>query len=186
MKEKSNDDLLILVDRDDNEIGSMGKDECHDGNGILHRAFSIFLFNDSGKLLLQKRSREKRLWPLFWSNTCCSHPRQGESMEDATARRLRQELDTTARLEYLYKFEYQAQFDDHGSEHELCWVFLGRLERQPVANDAEIAEIRFVSSGELDGEIAAGPDRFTPWFKLEWQRLNEEFAEPLRRYTSPG
>lgn len=182
---ESGNDMLVLVDADDKEIGSLGKGECHDGDGALHRAFSLFLFNGHGELLLQRRSAEKRLWPRYWSNTCCSHPRQGESMEMATARRLQQELNTTAALEFIYKFEYQASFADQGSEHELCWVYLGRLVQQAIANEAEIAELRFITASDLHQEIDTVPERFTPWLRMEWQRLNEDFAEQLGRYTMP-
>ena len=180
----SENELLILVDNDDRETGNLSKAECHDGDGILHRAFSVFLFNDQGELLLQQRSAEKRLWPMFWTNTCCSHPRQGESMEIATERRLQQELGTAAALEFVYKFSYHARFDDRGSENELCSVYLGRLEREAVANKTEIAELRFIGADALNDEIGAHAERFTPWFKMEWQRLNDEFAERLAIYTS--
>jgi isopentenyl-diphosphate delta-isomerase len=172
----SESEMLILVDPDDREAGNLSKAECHDGDGVLHRAFSLFLFNDRGG---------KRLWPKFWSNTCCSHPRKGESMELATARRLQQELHTAASLEFIYKFEYQARFADRGSENELCWVYLGRLEGEASANASEIAELRFLSAGDLNREFDTVPERFTPWFKMEWQRLNEDFAEQLGRYATP-
>ena len=181
----SESELLILVDRDDRETGSLSKAACHDGDGILHRAFSVFLFNAEGELLLQQRGPGKRLWPLFWTNTCCSHPRQGESMELATERRLQQELGTAAALEFVYKFSYQARFDELGSENELCSVYLGRLERQAAANETEIAALRFVSAATLEHEIGTHAERFTPWFKMEWQRLNEEFADRLEVYTGP-
>jgi isopentenyl-diphosphate delta-isomerase len=178
-------ELLILVDTDDQETGSLGKVECHDGDGILHRAFSVFLFNDRGELLLQQRSADKRLWPMYWTNTCCSHPRQGESMQVATERRLQQELNTASTLEFIYKFEYQARFGNLGSENELCWVYLGRIEREATANDAEIAALRYADTKTLQAEIASNPDDFTPWFKMEWQRLNEEFTDRLASYTGP-
>ncbi len=178
-------ELLILVDPDDQETGSLSKAECHNGDGLLHRAFSVFLFNDRGELLLQQRSAGKRLWPMFWTNTCCSHPRQGESMQLATERRLQQELDTNSTLEFVYKFAYQARFNELGSENELCSVYLGRLEREATANDTEIAALRFVSADELQQEIDAEPERFTPWFKMEWRRLNDEFTDHLANYTKP-
>lgn len=180
----SDNQMLILVDADDREIGKLGKDACHDGDGVLHRAFSLFLFNEHGELLLQRRSKEKRLWPKYWSNTCCSHPRYGESMETATSRRLVEELNTAAVLEFIFKFEYQARFADRGSENELCWVYLGRLGQKASANESEVAELRFVSAFDLNEEIDAVPERFTPWFKMEWQRLNEEFADRLASYTN--
>jgi isopentenyl-diphosphate delta-isomerase len=145
---------LILVNTDDRETGHLSKAGCHDGEGVLHRAFSIFLFNDAGELLLQQRATSKRLWPGFWSNSCCSHPRRGESMEVATQRRLGDELNARAALEYAYKFRYQARFGDLGSEHELCHVFLGRLQSTVKANDEEIAAIRFVCAEDLDAELA--------------------------------
>ena len=178
-------ELLILVDPDDQETGSLSKAECHNGDGLLHRAFSVFLFNDRGELLLQQRSAGKRLWPMFWTNTCCSHPRHGESMQLATERRLQQELDTNSTLDFVYKFAYQARFNELGSENELCSVYLGRLEREATANDTEIAALRFVSAEELQQEIDAEPERFTPWFKMEWRRLNDEFTDHLAKYIEP-
>jgi isopentenyl-diphosphate delta-isomerase len=183
--ESTESELLILVDTHDQETGSLGKVECHDGDGILHRAFSVFLFNDQGELLLQQRSADKRLWPMYWTNTCCSHPRQGESMQVATERRLQQELNTASTLEFFYKFEYQVRFGDLGSENELCWVYLGRIEREATANDAEVVALRFADEKTLQAQIESNPDDFTPWFKMEWQRLNEEFSERLANYTKP-
>jgi isopentenyl-diphosphate delta-isomerase len=102
---------------------------------VLHRAFSLFLFNDAGELLLQQRALEKRLWGGYWSNSCCSHPRRGESLELATSRRLLDELNFEAELEHLYYFCYQAEFGDAGSENELCHVFLGRSTDDGVCYD---------------------------------------------------
>jgi len=179
----SEDESLILVDASDNEVGLMSKSDCHDGDGVLHRAFSIFLFNENGELLLQQRASGKRLWPLYWANTCCSHPRNGESIEFAAARRLEDELQTNAILESVYSFEYQAHFGDLGSEHELCHVFLGFVGKEPTANETEIATLRYISAAELGEELAKFPDRFTPWIKLEWERLNTEFSATLAKYT---
>ena len=173
---------LILVDADDCETGHLSKADCHDGDGILHRAFSIFLFDDAGNLLLQQRATSKRLWPGFWSNSCCSHPRRGESMEVATRRRLGDELNAKAVLEYAYKFRYQASFGDLGSEHELCHVFLGRLKGKVQANDEEIAAVRFIGAGDLDAELAETPERYTPWFKLEWEALKTDYRDALSEY----
>lgn len=164
-------DTLILVDAADRETGFLSKEECHRGNGVLHRAFSVFLFNAAGEVLLQRRSAEKPLWPLFWSNSCCSHPRRGEAVEAAARRRVREELALSCTLEFLYKFEYQARYLDVGSEHELCWVFAGRAEGTPVPVAAEIAEWRWVAPAALGEEIAAAPDRFTPWLRLEWAEI---------------
>lgn len=178
----SEDECLILVDLDDNETGVLSKAECHDGDGMLHRAFSVFLFNQGGEMLLQQRASSKRLWPMFWSNSCCSHPRQGESLEFSVARRLKDELHASATLEFIYKFSYQENFNDLGSEHELCHVFLGLLDGNARRNETEIEAIRFVSAEQLEKEFAETPELFTPWFKLEWRRLNEDFAETLSRF----
>jgi len=182
----SEDEALILVDADDQELGVLSKAECHDGDGVLHRAFSLFLFDDAGRLLLQQRAEGKRLWPLYWSNSCCSHPRRGESIEIAAARRLQDELHTSAELEFVYKFRYQARFGDLGSEHELCHVLLGRLEDEPRANTTEIAALRRVTAAELDQEFRDRGEAFTPWFRMEWQRLKDEFGTTLARYTNPA
>ena len=174
---------LILVDRDDNETGYLSKADAHDGDGFLHRAFSVFLFNDDGELLLQQRASGKRLWPGFWSNTCCSHPRRGESIEVATERRLDDELNIRATLRFVYKFVYQAPYGDEGSEHELCHVFLGRVEDEPRPNSSEIEATRFIAADALDTELEEHPQRFTPWFKLEWEALKNEYRDELSRYV---
>lgn len=174
---------LILVDTEDNEIGYRSKADCHDGSGILHRAFSLFLFSADGELLLQQRSAEKRLWPGFWSNSCCSHPRRGESLPVATMRRLEDELNIAAELEFIYHFCYQAKFKDVGSENELCHVFLGKIDGEPRPNESEIESVRFISAHDLSAELAAHPQRFTPWFIKEWRLLRETYSEQLARYA---
>jgi isopentenyl-diphosphate delta-isomerase len=179
----SESEELILVDDSDIELGFLSKQQCHDGDGILHRAFSLFVFNSNGELLLQKRSADKRLWPLFWSNSCCSHPRKGESMEVATRRRLDEELGIHADLEFVFKFSYRAKFDDLGSENELCSVFLGKTDQAYSANANEIAEARFVSVDALQSELLASPEAFTPWFKMEWESLRSTYSARLAAYT---
>ena len=173
---------LILVDENAPEVDFLTKADCHDGTGTLHRAFSLFLFNEAGELLLQQRSESKRLWPGYWSNTCCSHPRKGESMTVATRRRLLDELNIETSLEFVYKFSYQAEFGEAGSENELCHVYLGRANDTVVPNEHEISAIRFVAADSLLREIDASPEQFTPWFKMEWLVLAEEHRDALTRY----
>jgi isopentenyl-diphosphate delta-isomerase len=175
---------LVLVDADDCERGYMLKSDAHEGRGTLHRAFSLFIFNSRGELLLQQRAPGKRLWPGFWSNTCCSHPRKGETMETATERRLFEEIGFRAPLRYLFKFEYQAQYDDTGAEHELCWVYAGRSDAAPHTNANEIAAVRYVAPAALTQEMAEAPERFTPWFKMEWSRIQRDFPEVLQQRQS--
>jgi isopentenyl-diphosphate delta-isomerase len=162
---------LILVDHHDREIGFSTKERAHNGCGALHRAFSLFVFNPAGELLVQKRAKGKRLWPGYWSNTCCSHPRRGEAMDGAIHRRLQEELGLQVELEFLFKFEYHTQYDTQGAEHELCSVYAGRSADRPHANVREIAAWRYVTPRELQAEIARAPETFTPWFKLEWTHI---------------
>lgn len=178
----SESEELILVDRDDNEIGYASKGDAHNGRGLLHRAFSVFLFNERGELLLQQRAAGKRLWGGYWSNTCCSHPRRGESLEVATARRLRDELNVAATLEYVYHFSYEAGFGDVGSENELCHVFLGRAPENVQPNDSEISALRFLAAADLEAEFTKRPERYTPWFMQEWRELTTTYRGQLERY----
>jgi isopentenyl-diphosphate delta-isomerase len=164
-------DSLILVDEADRRVGHLSKVLCHEGRGILHRAFSLLIFNERGELLLQQRSSSKRLWPLYWSNSCCSHPRRAETMEAAIHRRLSEELGLRCPLHFLFKFQYQAQFDATGAENELCSVFIGRSTDTVKADSAEILAWRWVSPEALQREMAAGAGNFTPWFMLEWTRV---------------
>jgi isopentenyl-diphosphate Delta-isomerase len=162
---------LILVDEADREIGHMDKAQCHVGNGVLHRAFSLLIFNRNGELLIQQRSAAKRLWPLYWSNSVCSHPRRAESMESAIHRRLAEELGLSCPLHFLFKFQYHAQFDAQGAEHELCSVYAGRCNAPVRINRTEISAWRWIAPAALQAEMA-GPEAlgFTPWFRLEWER----------------
>jgi isopentenyl-diphosphate delta-isomerase len=170
---------LILVDDHDREIGFKGKADCHTGFGVLHRAFSIFVFNAENELLLQQRSPSKMLWPGYWSNTCCSHPRRGEATADAVTRRLKQELGFTCPLEYLYKFKYQAQFGSVGAEHELCSVYYGRYDGPVDVNVTEIAAWRFVGVAALEAELKRAPETFTPWFKMEWVHIKANYLDGM-------
>jgi isopentenyl-diphosphate delta-isomerase len=173
------DEPLVLVDESDRETGFLDKASAHSGQGILHRAFSLFIFNAEGELLLQQRAPGKRLWPGYWSNTCCSHPRRGEAMDSAIHRRLGEELGMQCELSFQFKFQYQAQFDAEGAEHELCWVYVGHSDAAPVVNVNEISGLRHISPAALDREIATQPEIFTPWFKIEWERLRREYPHAL-------
>ena len=171
------DEPLVLVDSDDREVGFLDKASAHVGRGTLHRAFSLFIFNAKGELLLQQRAPGKRLWPGFWSNTCCSPPRRGETLESAIHRRLDEELGLKTELGFLFKFEYQAQFDADGAEHELCWVYAGRSDAAATVNVNEISGLRYIAPAALDAEMAAHPESFTPWFKIEWARIKRDHAQ---------
>ncbi|ROO23747.1 isopentenyl-diphosphate Delta-isomerase [Salinisphaera orenii] len=165
------DEPLIVVDSDDNVLGHMPKAEAHVGEGVLHRAFSIFLFDGDGNTLLQRRADGKQLWGGYWSNSCCSHPRRGESVDMAAVRRLHEELGVNARLSFLYRFEYHARFGEAGSEHEMCSVYAARSDAPVSVNPNEISACRPVAPDTLDAELAAHPERYTPWLKMEWPRI---------------
>ncbi len=175
------EERLILVNKADQIIGHEKKAVCHQREGLLHRAFSIFLFNDRQQLLLQQRSAEKPLWPLFWSNSVCSHPREGETYQTATLRRLKEELGIETRLRFLFQFHYQAAFGNVGSEHELCSVYIGHSNRQQIrANPDEIADWKYIDLDVLTQNIYKLPESYTPWFKIEWTRIQQEYFQEIR------
>jgi isopentenyl-diphosphate delta-isomerase len=173
------DEPLILVDEDDNEVGYRSKGDCHQGHGILHRAFSIFLFDKQGRVLLQQRAAGKPLWPLYWSNSCCSHPRRGETMDQALHRRLREELGLEASLKFIYKFTYQADFGDRGAEHELCHVYIGASGGEVRVHPAEIADWRWVPLEEVTRELEDASSAYTPWLKMEWKALMNQWRNRI-------
>lgn len=164
---------LIVVDSSDQVMGYESKVDVHRGTGKLHRAFSIFLFDGPDSVMLQQRSEEKPLWPGYWTNSCCSHPRRGETYDQATRRRLREELGVEARLSRLYRFQYFARFYDLGAEHELCTVYVGNIDdaSKLAPNPKEIRAWDWFDTDSIDELTKRQPDRFTPWFLLEWERL---------------
>ena len=171
---------LIIVDAQDRILGHGTKAELHQGAGTLHRAFSIFLFNEAGDVLLQQRSTDKPLWPGYWSNTCCSHPRRGESYDIATQRRLKEELGVEATLCFTHRFRYQARFGDDGAEHELCSVYVGLIDRDPAPNPQEVSDWQWINPAALDEWLETSPESLTPWFKLEWAALRSgEYSSTL-------
>ena len=152
---------------------STSKRNAHSGEGKLHRAFSVFLFDGPDWVLLQQRADNKPLWPGFWANSCCSHPRRGESCDEAAQRRLRDELGASTRLEKLYSFRYRARYLDRGTEHELCSVYVGRYSREQSleVNREEINDWGWFSRSEVELSIRRGDRDFAPWFLLEWEQL---------------
>ncbi len=157
----------------DLDVGFATKQRCHEGQGLLHRAFSVFLFSAAGEVLLQQRSSHKQLWPGFWSNACCSHPRRGEALAGAVDRRLREELGLGGPVRFLFKFHYHEQYGAAGAEHEICHVYAGPLMGPPAVNPNEVAATALVAAGALDHELATRPERYTPWLKLEWTRVRQ-------------
>jgi len=177
--EENNKDLLILVDESDEALGFKSKSECHEGNGTLHRAFSVFIFNPLGQLLIQKRSSNKELWDLHWSNSCCSHPKKNEQMELAVRRRLKEELGIECPVHYLYKFTYHATYKDLGSEHELCHVYVGLFDGEIKANPEEIDDWKFIKPDDLQERIRNSKEDYTPWIKIEWEMLTASYKREI-------
>ena len=165
---------LILVNSEDEAVGEMLKADCHRDGGKLHRAFSLFVFNASNQLLVHQRAASKPLWGGFWTNSCCSHPRVGETMEEAIARRSAEELGFTTDMRFIYKFEYTAHFKDIGTEHELCSVFIGEYDGKLSINAEEISDYRWLSTAEVDQLLADDQQATTPWFAMEWRQLKDQ------------
>jgi len=162
---------VVLVDKNDRVLGLHDKLRCHSGKGMLHRAFSVFVFNSRGELLLQQRSKRKLLWPLYWSNTCCSHPQAGESYERAGQRRLQTEMGFTCPLKKVGIFQYKAEYKDRGSENELCAVLVGKHDGEVSLNSEEVAIYKWRDFQELKEDIEENPDNYTPWLKLEIEKF---------------
>lgn len=178
-------DHVILVDEHDNEIGSMEKMEAH-LKGLLHRAFSVVLFNSKGEMLLQKRSAQKYHSAGLWTNTCCSHPRPGETMVAAVRRRLKEEMGIDTQPDYACKFLYKAKLDNDLTEHELDHVFVGQFNDAPLINVNEVEDWKYYSPLAIKKDIVRNPEAYTYWFRLMLD--NPELAATIPELTAtiPG
>jgi len=168
-------DLLIRIDKQDKVIGYKSKQECHVCPGLLHRAFSVFIFNSKNELLLQKRSKQKLLWPQFWSNSCCSHPKKDEDLINSAANRLTEELGFNCQLKQIGNLYYQAEFNNLGCEYEITHILTGIYDGKIKINPAEISDLRWVSFEDLKKEINKYSDRFTPWLKLIIKKYGKNY-----------
>jgi len=168
------EELVVLVDEADREIGTMPKALVHQKETPLHRAFSFFLLNPRGELLLQQRSSRKKTWPLVWSNSCCGHPRPGEQTEDAIRRRLKAELGM-ADAEIKMSLPYRYSFSKDGvTENEICPVFAGLSSEEPKPDPEEVEAVRWVKWEDFLREIADDvAEKFSPWCKEEARLLAE-------------
>lgn len=159
------EEQVVVVSENDEILGLMEKMNAHE-NGILHRAFSVFLFNDKGEMLLQKRASGKYHSPNQWTNAVCSHPKIDETYLEGAQRRLNEELGITANLTEKFSFIYKADVGQNLWEHELDHVFTGNYEGSFVLNNDEVSEIRYISMQQLDEEMNENPENFTEWFKI--------------------
>ena len=163
---KNMEEQVVLVDEDDAVKGFIGKTEAH-MKGFLHRAISIMVFNENKELLIQQRADKKYHWAGIWSNTVCTHPRQGESYQQAADRRLKEELGFQTSLTDVFSFIYKAKDKESGlTEHELDHVFVGNYNGDIPFNQAEVQAVRWVKLDDLRTEIEADPDKFSFWFKI--------------------
>ena len=168
------EEKVVLVTENDEVLGLMEKQQAHI-NGLLHRAFSVFLFNSKGEMLLQKRAAEKYHSPNQWTNACCSHPRANETYKEAAKRRLKEELGIDTEILEKFYFIYKADVGGNLWEHELDHVFVGNYEGDFQLNSEEVAEVRYISMENLDQEMKQNPEHFTEWFKI----ILEEYKHHL-------
>jgi isopentenyl-diphosphate delta-isomerase len=163
-------DSVILVDENDLQYGTMEKHEAHK-KGKLHRAFSIFIINDSRQLLLQKRAHTKYHSPGLWTNTCCSHPRPDENIHKAAKRRLMEEMGFDCKLEEKFSFIYKTAFNNQLIEHEYDHVFFGKYDKDPVPYLVEVAEWKWMDISEVSHDLKQNRQKYTYWFYPIWEKI---------------
>ncbi|KQS92183.1 isopentenyl-diphosphate Delta-isomerase [Chryseobacterium sp. Leaf394] len=168
------EEMVVLVNPEDQVLGLMEKQQAHI-NGLLHRAFSVFLFNENGEMLLQKRASEKYHSPNQWTNAVCSHPRTDETYLEGANRRLTEELGIKTELSEKFNFIYKADVGNGLWEHELDHVFTGKYSSEFNLNKNEVEEVRYISMKDLDQEIAEHPEQFTEWFKIILEEYKHHF-----------
>ena len=163
---------VILVDEHDREIGLMEKIEAHE-KALLHRAFSVFIFNENGEMLLQQRAFTKYHSGGLWTNACCSHPRQNEEVMQAAQRRLQEEMGFTTELKKAFSFTYKAAFDNGLTEHEFDHVFIGTYNGVINFNKNEVHQYKYVSIAQIENMLAFNPPDYTVWFKIAFEKVKE-------------
>ena len=180
------EEFVILVDENDNPIGSDEKVKCHLPNGKLHRAFTALLFDNDGRLVLTRRAKEKMLWPNDWDGTFASHPRESETYVSSGERRMPEELGIEGTLDYLYKFEYHVPYKDIGSENEICGTLIGVIDKSTELKEieGEIDEIKWISAKELLLELKANPKRYCPWMLIALKLLDKSEKSILKKYVN--
>lgn len=171
-------ELLILVDENDNEIGLMDKLSVHQ-KGLLHRAFSVFIFNSNNELLLQQRASGKYHSGGLWSNTCCSHSIYSELIENSVVRRLKEEMGIEAETQFQFKFLYEAFFENGLTEHELDHVYFGTSDEKPKLDSSEVMNWKYITLENLTKEISVNPEIYTAWLKICLPEVRSRYEEKL-------
>ena len=167
---------VVLVDPQDQQLGTMGKIEAHE-KAVLHRAFSVFILNSKRELLLQQRAFEKYHSPGLWTNTCCSHQREGETNFQAGNRRLMEEMGMSVQLKELFTFIYKATFDNGLTEHELDHVMVGFSDENPKINTDEVANFKWIAIDKLKKDLNERPEDYTVWFAIIFDRFCKNIEE---------
>lgn len=170
------EEKVILVNERDEQIGLMPKMEAHE-KALLHRAFSVFVFNDKRELMIQQRAMGKYHSPGLWTNTCCSHQREGESNIEAGRRRLQEEMGFTTNLQDTISFIYKAPFDNGLTEHEFDHILVGNYDREPEPNPAEVHAYKWVSLEDLKKDMMENPELYTEWFKIIFDKYYETIEQ---------
>ncbi|MBT8242850.1 MAG: isopentenyl-diphosphate Delta-isomerase [Nitrosopumilus sp.] len=180
------EEYVILVDENDNPIGSEEKVKCHLPNGKLHRAFTALLFDNEGRLVLTRRAKEKMLWPNDWDGTFASHPRESETYVSSGERRMPEELGISGTLDYLHKFEYHVPYKDVGSENEICGTLIGEIDKSTELKEikGEIDEIKWISAKELVLELKENPQIYCPWMLIALELLEKSDKSMLEKYAN--
>ena len=168
------EERVILVDENDKVIGTEEKLKAHQNGGKLHRAFSIFIFNSKGEMLLQKRAKSKYHFGGLWTNACCSHPNPDKPLEDTVHKKLEQEMGFDTDLKETFTFIYKAEPENNLTEHELDHVFIGKFDGEPKINPEEADEWKWINIEELQKDIKENPEKYTPWFKIALGRVISE------------
>ena len=178
------EEFVILVDKNDNPIGTEEKVKCHLPDGKLHRAFTVLLFDKNGKLVLTRRAKEKMLWPGDWDGTFASHPRESETYVTSGERRMPEELGIEGKLDYLHKFEYHVPYKDVGSENEICGTLIGIIDKasEPKEIEGEIDEIKWISAKELLSELKTDPQIYCPWMLIALELLDKSEQSMLEKH----
>ncbi|MBT0608348.1 isopentenyl-diphosphate Delta-isomerase [Aequorivita echinoideorum] len=169
------EEKVILVNDKDEQIGLMPKQEAHE-KGILHRAFSVFVFNDSRQLMMQQRALHKYHSPGLWTNTCCSHQRDSESTLDAGMRRLQEEMGFSTSLKKTTSFIYKAPFDNGLTEHEFDHILIGTYNQDPKINSDEVASWKWMCLEDIKEDIQKNPDSYTAWFKIIFDKFQHHIT----------